>query len=176
MPRGNTCGVAGLFNNLGRDYSWQVHTEGRTFSWLAVYGDMAAIFTDDAMDHRKSETGPLSLTLGRKIGVEDIRHILRVNSTSRIAYLEHNIVSRGNRQTGNLGVVFLYLPWVQRHGQHPASFPHGMIGVSTEVHDNLMELSSISQHHAAVGIDILTKLYGGRNRAAQNLRASFRMM
>ena len=61
----------------------------------------------------------------------------------------------------------------QRYGQDPPRLSYGMVGIRAELQQNLLKLGCVRQNAAALDVDILTDLDGGRNRSPQEPKRLF---
>jgi hypothetical protein len=70
-----------------------MHGESRAFAFLALHGNAASMFINNAFDHGQSQSGPLSKILRGEEGIEDPGNGIGWNTVSGIHHLEdHGVI------------------------------------------------------------------------------------
>src|SRR3990172_10373967 len=143
------CGGGGV--HLG-----EIYPERRPPSRLAVHVDEPVVLLDDPVNDGKSQACSLVRPLRREERLEDALPGLLVHSHPRVAHRKHRVPARLHVR------ILLQVSFLQRYdGGFDGKLPplrHGVTGVETEVHRDLLDLSTIrADHHRPLrgdGLDL----------------------
>ncbi len=120
------------------------------------------------MNHGQPQSGPLPLLLRGEERIEYLGDRFFTHAGTAVGHLQARI--RSNRQ-----IVLLHARQnplrLQGNTQDPAFPPHGLLGVRTQVQDDLVDPGRIREDGPRHGIELLTDFNGRRQGGAQELES-----
>ncbi len=133
--------------------------EARAFSGLAVNRDVSSMAFDDSVSNSKPQARARAFIFCGKIGIKDPLGSRTVHAMACIAHSEPHI--RSGLQVRILGrSISIKVHIHQADLDHAPVFLHGMGCVRAKIHQYLMHLGRISQHHAGPLFEVLSDFNG----------------
>src|SRR5262249_61607798 len=118
------------------------------------------VVDENLMDHGKANTGPFASRFGREERVVDVLHDVGRHALTRIPHGQLDMWTEveGGMLHGQRGID---LNRLQAYLEEPSGLAHSVLGIRTQVNDDLVELGGISKHSPYLGINMLANLNTG---------------